>query len=317
MSKSLPLSYGPDPDAEPLEFTGERFVPGVRGDIEVEHVHRYLFARQFVADCDVLDIACGEGYGSSLLAGRARSVTGVDIDEAVIRRAAGVHIGPNVQFVVGRCTEIPLEDNSFDVVVSFETIEHISEHEAFVNEIRRVLRPGGVVIMSTPDPQTYLEGATAENPFHVREMDRQEFIDLMAQQFGHARFGVQRCVTGSVLVPLDGESPMTTPGLHRLDSAAGLIHDDGKLADRGVFLVGLASDRPLPTVDWSLLDDPSFALAEQVGLQHRVASLEGSVMEYEVAMRKTLDELQSVRRSLAVRVAARLGLIPRGSDTPP
>ena len=110
------------------EFTGERFIPGVGGQIEVEHVHRYLFARQFAAGRDVLDIACGEGYGCELLSGVATSVIGVDIDAPTIHQARSVHKANNLRFEKGSCLAIPLEDDAVDVVVSFETIEHIADH---------------------------------------------------------------------------------------------------------------------------------------------------------------------------------------------
>ena len=208
-----------------------------------------------------------------------------------------------------------MADASIDVVVSFETIEHIERHGDFMSEIRRVLRPGGLLLLSTPDTRTYVESSPDQNPFHVKEMEKQEFIDFLGDGFSHARFGVQRCVTGSFVAPLDSESSMTTPALFRLDAAAGSIDQPGRFADAGMFLIGLASDDPLPAVDWSLLDDPTFSMAQQAAIQHHNKSLEGSVAEYEAAMKETLAELHELRRSLVVRIASRLGLAPRRSDS--
>ena len=91
-----------------LPFTGERFIPGTRGEIWIEHWHRYHFASRFVAGKRVLDLACGEGYGSALLARRAATVVGVDVSQAAIDHARRTYpnLG-NVEFKAGSCTAIP------------------------------------------------------------------------------------------------------------------------------------------------------------------------------------------------------------------
>src|ERR1700675_1723025 len=106
-----------------LTFTGERFLPACPGEIAYEHWHRYAFARRFVAGKRVLDAASGEGYGSALLGQAAASVVGVDIDRPTVAHASTRYgDGARVRFVEGSCTELPLPDASFDVIVSFETI---------------------------------------------------------------------------------------------------------------------------------------------------------------------------------------------------
>src|SRR6476661_3321910 len=107
-----------------LEFTGERYVPGTTGEIAHEHWHRYAFARRFVAGRRVADVACGEGYGSALLARAATDVVGVDIDPRTVAHATAEYRGtPNVRYVTGSATALPLASGSVDAVVSFETIE--------------------------------------------------------------------------------------------------------------------------------------------------------------------------------------------------
>ena len=94
-----------------LEFTGERFVPGVRGEIWIEHWHRYHFAARLVAGKRVLDVACGEGYGTALLAESAAEVTGVDLSEAAIAHAKKAYAAArNARFVCAPCTRLPLAD---------------------------------------------------------------------------------------------------------------------------------------------------------------------------------------------------------------
>src|SRR5208282_1491457 len=138
-----------------LPWTGERYVPQVTGEIQLEHVHRYLLAREYAKDKDVLDIASGEGFGSAILASAARNVVGVDIAAEAVRHATVRYQRDNVQFRQGSCAEIPLANNSIDLVISFETIEHLDEHKAMMAEIKRVLRPEGVLIISSPDKKEY------------------------------------------------------------------------------------------------------------------------------------------------------------------
>ncbi len=172
-----------------LEFTGERFVPGIAGEIAHEHWHRYAFARRYVAGKRVLDVACGEGYGSALLAGVASTVTGIDIDAGAVAHARATYAAlSNVRFEEGSAASLPLADGSVDAVVSFETIEHLprADQPRMMEEIARVLAADGVLVMSAPNPVEYSAARNYSNPFHLHEPDRAELAALLGQRLSRA-----------------------------------------------------------------------------------------------------------------------------------
>lgn len=168
---------------EDLAWTGERVVPAAmdpNDGILQDHLSRYLFARRFVAGKTVLDAASGAGYGCAMLAeAGARRVVGLEIDPRSVRHAQKYYSGAAVRFVLGDCESMALAAAAFEVVTSFETIEHLDHPEAFLAEVRRVLAPGGCFIVSTPNNPT---GVTA-NPFHRREYPAGEFVSLLAGHF--------------------------------------------------------------------------------------------------------------------------------------
>ena len=192
---------------EDLTFTGERFVPGVGGEIVYEHVHRYAFARRYAAGRRVLDVACGEGYGAALLAGTAAAVTGVDIDAATVAHAQATYAAHrNLAFVEGSATALPLPDASVDVVVSFETIEHLdaADQPRMLAEFARVLVDDGVLVLSAPNRPEYSESRGYVNPFHRHEHDRPELERLLRVAFPAMAWHSQRVWLGSTLWREDG-----------------------------------------------------------------------------------------------------------------
>jgi ubiquinone/menaquinone biosynthesis C-methylase UbiE len=189
-------------EAAKLAFTGERFIPGTRGEIWIEHWHRYHFASRWSAGRRVLDIACGEGYGSALLSRNAAHVTGVDVSLEAIEHARQAYgSARNVEFRSGSCTRIPLPDASVDLVVSFETIEHIEEQQAFLDEVARVLTPDGVLLVSCPNKEEYTDKREFDNEFHVKELYREELDALLRSRFAHADWYGQRPTFYSIIAP--------------------------------------------------------------------------------------------------------------------
>jgi 2-polyprenyl-3-methyl-5-hydroxy-6-metoxy-1,4-benzoquinol methylase len=170
-----------------------------------EHVYRYRFATAFAPERDVVDIACGEGYGSASLAlAGARSVVGIDIDPSAVRHATLRYSGrPNLTFRAGDAVRIPAEDRSADVLISFETVEHVPDPAAFLSECRRVLRPDGWLVMSTPDVGVYNPGGDpTRNPFHCSELSPAEFTELIGRFFGPLRLYSQRRTRAWFFSPL-------------------------------------------------------------------------------------------------------------------
>jgi len=211
--------------AASLEFTGERFVPGTLGEIAHEHWHRYAFARRFVAGRRVADVACGEGYGSALLARAAGDVVGVDIDARTVAHATAEYRGiPNVRFVSGSAAALPLATASVDAVVSFETIEHLPRdaQPRMIAEFARVLGPDGLLLMSSPNRPQYSETRDYRNPFHEHELDRAELAALLADAFPACHWFRQRRYLGSAVwseQPGDGCEALCGDA-HAVDAAA-------------------------------------------------------------------------------------------------
>ncbi|RFC32801.1 MAG: Methyltransferase domain-containing protein [Candidatus Nitrotoga sp. SPKER] len=203
--------------SQPPSFTGERFLPECSGEIWYEHWHRYALARQLSPHCTVLDVACGEGYGAAMVAETAYKVVGVDLSADVIQHAKnnyGHHT--NLQFVTASCERLPFSDASFDFAISFETIEHIEKQKEFISELTRVLRPDGVLILSSPNKRLYSDAHDYHNEFHVRELYRNELEELLHAAFPHIFWLGQKLLFHSAIWP-ENQACVTTEYLVDVD----------------------------------------------------------------------------------------------------
>src|SRR5206468_10450992 len=170
--------------------------------IAYEHWHRYFFARRFVAGRRVLDVACGEGYGSALLTDTAADVVGIDIDAATIAHAGSKYAHRrNLRFVQGSVIALPIPSASVDAIVSFETIEHVDadEQRQMIAEFARVLAPQGLLVLSSPNRPEYSDARNYANPFHRHELDRDDLARLLDPAFSVLRWYRQRRYLGSAL----------------------------------------------------------------------------------------------------------------------
>lgn len=185
-----------------------RFYPDNKDASYYEHMHRYLFARSFVSGKKVLDISSGEGYGSNILHEAAAEVVGCDIDEKTVEAANEKYGCSGLRFMHGDCREMPFDDRSFDVVVSFETIEHIREQETFINEASRVLRKRGIFIVSTPDKKIYTDERNYHNTDHVRELYREEFVNTLKEKFKYVYIYGERFLRSSFIGRLETQQDL-------------------------------------------------------------------------------------------------------------
>jgi SAM-dependent methyltransferase len=181
--------------APDLEFTGEFLIPDKLPNIDWQdyqrHILRYLFTKKYVKDKIVLDIACGVGYGSYILAKEdAKKVIGGEIKSTLLDYANFYYKKENLSFIRLDCCNLPFSDTSFDLIVSFETIEHLIDSRKFLSECKRILKAGGLFICSTPNRsfRVYKENTP---PFHLHEFNLKEFKSLLQDYFSKIQLFTQ------------------------------------------------------------------------------------------------------------------------------
>jgi|ERR1039457_6280421 2-polyprenyl-3-methyl-5-hydroxy-6-metoxy-1,4-benzoquinol methylase len=170
----------------------ERWIPGFSlPHTEVEHLARYEWVEQFVEGKRVLDIACGAGLGSYVLAttGKAKEVFGFDIDPDIIRYASSRRQHPNLVFKVANAEQFEM-DSGLDVIINFETIEHLAKPELFLRQAKNLLKDHGELFVSTPISSKPFE-ENPSNHYHVREWGFTQFQDLVSKYFAIKSIFVQ------------------------------------------------------------------------------------------------------------------------------
>ncbi|MEP1487164.1 MAG: class I SAM-dependent methyltransferase [Algibacter sp.] len=230
------------------KWTGERLETFIHSRDTIEHLHRYAIVNDYIKGKAVLDIACGEGYGSNLMSENAKFVFGVDIDSHAVGEAQVKYKKANIEFKVGSADNIPLDDDSIDVIVSFETIEHHNKHHEMMSEIKRVLKPEGIVIISTPDKLYYSDLRNLKNEFHIKELYKQEFLTLVSSYFKNVQLLNQKYVDGNSIIQVDDE-PLKDGKFYKGDFE--------KLNEVEVFplyLISISSESDLKKQSFSIFD---------------------------------------------------------------
>ncbi|MGO9972056.1 MAG: methyltransferase domain-containing protein [Solirubrobacteraceae bacterium] len=229
-----------------IDWTGERCVPWAP-DVQVvyEHLHRYMWAAELVDGRRVLDLASGEGFGAAILADRAASVVGIDIDRTTVEHSKLNYATPRIEFRVGDALDLStFAEDSFGAVVAFEMVEHVLDQDRLLAEIARVLEPGGLLVMSTPDRRAYSDATGQQNPFHTHELDADEFSAMLAARFANVAVWGQRTITGSALAALSAQAGEGSVRTLFVERSGDEFRSARSLSP--LYLVAIASDRPLP-----------------------------------------------------------------------
>ena len=269
-----------------------------------EHAHRYWWATQFVEGKTVVDIACGSGYGSRILAGKARRVIGIDLSAEAVESAKIHYALPNITYQVGDCTTFTV-DEPVDVIVTFETFEHVSEdaQRSFIKQIKGALKPNGRLILSTPNRSEYSDKTGFSNEFHVHELTVEELEAMLRNSFKSVMMFGQRFLPVSWIAPLADSLQAPTGQV----SCAGLDHTTGvtKLAVQPTFSPvysvvvctdEVLSDSPQPS---SVLFDTSAVLCVANAAELR---------QHPDSMTRVFSSLPERLRQLEVQFSRELGV---------
>jgi SAM-dependent methyltransferase len=225
---------------KPPEFTGERYIPGQGGaQLAYEHLHRYLFALRWAKGKKVLDLASGSGYGAALLAQTASQVWALELDRQSVEYARRTCGRSNLIFVQADVTSLPFESASFGLVVALEILEHVQDSRALVREITRVVHPGGLALISTPDKARYSDARNYSNPFHVREFYREEFAALLGEYFQTFELMGQQVRAGSLIVA-------EKPAALEEEVISSHLPDPTRTAVDSMYLLALCRREPAP-----------------------------------------------------------------------
>jgi SAM-dependent methyltransferase len=268
------------------EFTGERVIPElVDADLFNEHLARYRFANRFAARLGetphVLDAGCGTGYGTAELVG-AGSITATDISSDAIRHALSHYGHRRVRFLQAACEALPFEADTFDLVVAFEVIEHIERWPDLVTEANRVLKPAGVLLVSTPNRDAYAEsrGTAGPNPFHCHEFDYEEFRQALGAVFPHVSIWTQNHAGAIVF------SPQESGTSH---SAVATLDNDGSAssAEEAQFYLAACSQTPIANHDlYAWLPSTGNVLRER---ERHIAKLHGELQKKDAWLRQSME----------------------------
>jgi ubiquinone/menaquinone biosynthesis C-methylase UbiE len=289
-----------------MKYTGERYLSNLDSpETSYEHWHRYLYSTLFCKDKVVLDVACGEGYGSYLLSKYSKKVVGIDIDYDVINFASREYINNNLEFIVGNVNNLPIKGKCiFDLIVSFETIEHINEKNQIklLTEVKRLLKPGGVLIISTPNKSLYTDVLKNKNKFHVKEFYLNEFSDFLKKYFKNVKIKGQKIYSSSYIWDKDKNYGDFVEFELTYENNRFSPSKNGKNI---LYAIAVCSDEKLDEIQPSLLVDTSDRLTNVrdeciAQLQNKISKMENHyVAQLFINTGKGTNEEQSIIKEVS------------------
>lgn len=280
-----------------MEDTGERLIP--EGNQQTltygEHISRYVSLAHIVKSKRVLDVASGSGYGSQFLAQHAKSVDGLDYFEDAVRYSNETYPADNLTYTHGNAEAMPYDNNSFDVVISLETIEHLYNPEKFVLEVKRVLKDDGIFVVSTPNDDEFMDG----NIYHVHEFQFKELNVLMSKHFDSHEYYYQGTYFAAGLFNRSRFTNSFSESTVHVESTF------GSTIDKAIYFIAVASNNgtALPEIEqnivlsdrWSTKDD--LERDEQRSAEKKL--LNDDISIYRIAAEEARNELAAIKSSKA------------------
>ena len=271
-----------------------------------EYLHRYRFTKEFVRGKKVLNLACGEGYGSFMLSEEADSVVGIDIDGLAINHARSKHIKENLEFVKGSVTDVPIEEEKlFDVIVYFEAMESIQKYDKLMMEVKRLLKPDGIFIVSTLNKNIPSDQPHDQPTFHLKGLYFDEFKDLLSKNFKNVFFYGQKVYPSSNIFPIDKGSMVSRVFTIEKGDEEFLFLPVGKKMARSLIAVASNGNLDLNGLEGeTYLVDISEALFKQkdarIGiLESAVKDRNAQISTLEGVVREKEAEAEGLRAGLA------------------
>lgn len=283
-----------------MKDTGERLIPDGHHQTLTygEHLSRYLAVKDIVSGKTVLDVASGTGYGAKIIAQYAKKVHGVDYNHEAIDYSKKHFSAGNIEYQVGDALEIPLPDNSVDVVISFETIEHLSDPKRFIEEVKRVLKSEGQFVVSTPNDDEFIEG----NEFHLHEFTLKELQKLIQKNFINSNFYYQGSYFSSAVL---NEQVFGKGGKWE----GPLEKTFGQNLNKAIYYLVVASNRPTEELvqtaviadTWSTKSD----IERETARRDEKRAMEAEIVRYREHSSKLEQELHKIKTSRGWRLLSR------------
>ena len=276
----------------------ERMIPEYHKGTQVygEHIARYESIGKVAKGKVVLDIASGSGYGTALIAKQAKKVFGVDVLEGAIEYAKEHYGAPNIEYLHGDGVKIPLETASVDLVVSFETIEHIKDYVTFMKEVKRVLKPDGLLLLSTPNDVEFAEG----NHFHLHEFEEKELLKLAKTYYKNVKPYYQTTWISNMIS--DG-SMMT----QEWQGSVELMQVAPVKNEQFLYFYFLCSDRNIAeTIDNLVVLGEHWSERKKVEMESKQILTEQHIVNLEAKVTSLEDELTSIKQSRSYKLAQRM-----------